>query len=187
MTDLATWVRNAISKRETCGLLLAVLSLCLLLPGLTARAFTIVPSFGNNKVDAILFHELPSVMMPRSVSLYGGVVSLLENGDYFLGTAILIFSIVLPIFKNLILVVIALARRDGHNGFIKRIASWCMWFLWTFGSWSMLDVFVVAVVLVGFKEFPGGTRFYREIGLVFFSVSVLLTMVSSALLKPKGS
>ncbi len=62
-----------------------------------------------------------------------------------------------------------------------------MWFLWTFGSWSMLDVFVVAVVLVGFKEFPGGTRFYREIGLVFFSVSVLLTMVSSALLKPKGS
>jgi uncharacterized paraquat-inducible protein A len=45
----------------------------------------------------------------------------------------------------------------------------------------MLDVFVIAVIIAGFKEFPSGTRIYREWGLFCFAASVILSIAASML------
>jgi uncharacterized paraquat-inducible protein A len=47
----------------------------------------------------------------------------------------------------------------------------------------MLDVFVVAVLVTGFKEFPGGTRIKWRWGLLCFGFSIILSMTASALVK----
>ena len=47
----------------------------------------------------------------------------------------------------------------------------------------MLDVFVVATIVISFKNFPGGSRVETEWGVYIFATSVLLSMAATALLK----
>lgn len=82
----------------------------------------------------------------NTVSLLSGVWQLLGEGEFALFALIFTFSVLLPVAKMLILFVLAwpgavsAARR-------KRIAAW----MHALGRWSMLDVFVVAVMVVTIK------------------------------------
>ncbi len=112
----------------------------------------------------------------NEVSLWSGTLGLLGSGEYFLGSVLLLFSILFPIIKNLLLM-----------GLLMRIQSLqahadLLWHaLAVFGRWSMLDVFIVAVLVCSVKL---GMLAQAELlsGIYFFTASVLITnAISTAL------
>lgn len=112
----------------------------------------------------------------NEVSMWSGLMQLLESSQYGLFLALLLFSFVLPLSK-LLLVLVMVNLRPARRGLSSRLFSWQL----HHGKWSMLDVFVVALLVVTVKL---GAVASVEVhaGIYFFAVAILLTMwISSRL------
>lgn len=159
------------------------MAIVLLLVGFFAPSFSIIPSVGDDAADALLHFYFPEMMETKTFSIVGSIWSLFVHGELGLAIILLVFSVLFPLLKNVVLLVLFCNFRCF--GFAaQKSKSLALWFLTTFGSWSMLDVFVVAVVLVSFKEFPGGTTLVRHWGIFCFACSVLCTMMATSMVKP---
>lgn len=139
-----------------------------------------VPSLtGEPFIDRIIGEISGNEMSPQSYSLAGTVLSLFGHGELALGLIIFVFSIVFPVVKLVVLAI--LLWREGATTCCVRLSNEsdkCVSILSAFGAWSMLDVFVVAIIVVGLKSFPGGTRIEREWGIFCFAVSIFLSLVA---------
>lgn len=110
----------------------------------------------------------------NTLSLASGLAQLAREGDYVLFAVILLFSVIFPIVKILVLYLIwnhGSADPAKHRRHLHAIAH--------YGKWSMLDVFVVALLLVSLKL--GAIAHVRvHFALYAFAASVLLTMAVTA-------
>ena len=102
------------------------------------------------------------------------MVQLLKENHIFLFVLITGFSIVLPVLKIAVLFVLLSVkqRRPGH---FERFLHW----MHVFGKWSMLDVFVVAVLVVSVK-LGAIASVEMHYGLYIFAAAVILTMLVTA-------
>jgi len=109
----------------------------------------------------------------NTVSLLSGLEQLAQEAEWGLFVLIAAFSVVFPILKNLLLLLIwnfDMSQGDAH----RRHLHW----LATYSKWSMLDVFVVALLVVSVKL--GSLAEARvEIGVYAFAASIILTMLLS--------
>ncbi len=112
----------------------------------------------------------------NTVSILSGLWQLVAEREYLIFTLIFGFSILLPIAKISILTVAWNSHRMRH----QRKLLW----LEKIGRWSMLDVFVVALLIVSVKL---GVLARVEIhsGLYYFSASVLLMMIITTIVIKK--
>ncbi len=110
----------------------------------------------------------------NSFSILTGITNLWGDKYYFLAALIFFFSIIFPVAKLAALSVIWFFRMTDEQR--KRI----MYFLELLGRWSMLDVFVVALLVVSIKLGVLASA-KAEIGIYFFGASVLLAMIVTAL------
>lgn len=117
------------------------------------------------------FHKL--LLFSNSVSLASGLVELVRQGEWILFLAIGGFSVLLPTVK------LALLYRIWNGRVCRRRATDWLHRLAAFGKWSMLEVFVVAVLLVTLRLGALG-RVEVHMGLYAFAVSVLVTMAVTA-------
>ncbi len=106
----------------------------------------------------------------NTVSLYTTVTALFVQREWFLFLVIAIFSLCIPIIK-IISLFFVLNLRYAKGSFLDRTLH----VIELIGKWSMLDVFVVALLLVSVKL---GVLAKVEVhyGLYAFAASVLLTM-----------
>ena len=113
-------------------------------------------------------------IIENTFSVYTGVVQLLKENHIFLFVLITGFSIVLPVLKIAVLFVLLSVkqRRPGH---FERFLHW----MHVFGKWSMLDVFVVAVLVVSVK-LGAIASVEMHYGLYIFAAAVILTMLVTA-------
>lgn len=110
----------------------------------------------------------------NTFSIISGITNLWDEKFYFLAAVIFFFSVVFPIVKLIALFLIWFVRMTEEH---KKKA---LRFLSIFGKWSMLDVFVVAVLIVATKL--GALASARaEHGIYYFSASILLAMIATAL------
>jgi paraquat-inducible protein A len=79
-------------------------------------------------------------------SIVDGIVVLIEQGDIFIAAVVAIFSVLLPTAK--ILGLLALWRRVDQG---RHLSSRLPALLEAIGKWSMLDVFVVALMVFAAK------------------------------------
>ncbi len=110
------------------------------------------------------------VFWKTTFSVWAGIVSLFQERHYFLSSIIFLFSIIFPIGKltvllNLWFVPMPQPRR-------KFFIHW----LSVLGKWSMLDVFVVAVMIV-ITKISGFASADARIGIYFFGASILLSLL----------
>lgn len=95
-----------------------------------------------------------------------------DKGEVFIGSLLLFFTIIFPVIKYIFLFITLLGHSLPRHGSVA-IA------LELINKWSMLDVFVVAVLILNMK-FDSSIIISRlEKGTSFFAVSVLLLMTSS--------
>ena len=145
------------SEAKRLRLILAV-TVCFLGVGLAAPIITL---------KKFLFIE-------NTFSVLSGALALLMGGQRFLFVVITGFSVVLPVLKILLLDKL-LRARDGDNDRLEKHLHW----MHVYGKWSMLDVFVVAVLVAAVKLGAIASVELR-FGLYAFAIAVVLTMYVTA-------
>ncbi len=113
-------------------------------------------------------HKL--VFFAEEVSIIEGAGQLWEAGNYLLCLVVLAFSVVFPALKMLI----ALTLWYGADTRGPDLAGLLGW-LETFGRWSMLDVFVVALTIVAI-QISIVSDVTTHAGLYVFTAAVVLSM-----------
>lgn len=139
--------------------------------GLAAPCMTITPKLGRHTA---LGEWLGLLDDPKTYSILTGIRSLLGGNGFWIGLVLLVFSVVFPIVK-LIALRVALTE-VGVGRSLNRPHR----LLANVGRYSMADVFVVALLVVASKSFPGGTEVAVRWGIYAFAGAALLTMFASA-------
>jgi len=118
--------------RNLIAVLLTLVSLGMLIPGLLAPLITITASMDLLGVTRELFRETRSIL--------GAIRSLHDSGNDFVAGLILLFSVLVPALKALLLFVILFLRHpeSRHRLYL---------FTRSISKWSMADVFVVGVFI----------------------------------------
>lgn len=145
-------------KKNRIILLLLSLSVMTFIVGITAPMLTFNKFF----------------IFSNEVSLLSGLWELLMEGYVLLFIIIFVFSIAFPILKIVLLSIFWLGRLEA-NTFKERILKWLV----TLGKWSMLDVFVAALLIVTIR-LGAVANVEAHYGLYTFALSVILTMIASA-------
>lgn len=109
------------------------------------------------------------IFIRREFSLVDGVFQFLEAGDYFLFAVTFGFSILFPTFKTVTGLVLWYAGDVSGSSARALLNS-----LAVASKWSMLDVFIIAlVILVADGRLLTGADI--RIGVIVFSASVLIS------------
>ncbi len=110
------------------------------------------------------------IVIENTFSLLSGAVQLIKDGQWFLFIVVTLFSIILPIAKLTVLYRV-LSLTDSQGVQIQRYLYW----IHRLGKWSMLDVFVVAILLVTVKlGFIASVELHY--GIYAFATAILLSM-----------
>jgi paraquat-inducible protein A len=107
-------------------------------------------------------------------TILGGVVELWESGTQGIAVLVLFCSILIPLLKILGLLYLC-ASYQIHSP--KRYSA-MLRFITLIGRWSMLDVFLVAI-LVALVKLGTFASIQPELGIVAFAGVVVLTMIAS--------
>ncbi|TMN86900.1 paraquat-inducible protein [Pseudoalteromonas phenolica] len=107
-------------------------------------------------------------------TIFSGVVVMWESGSYPIAILIFIASICIPIAKAIALFYLILESKKCTNP--KRASKIYRW-LEIMGKWSMIDVFVV-IILVSLVQLGTVLSVEPQIGIVFFTIMVLCQIVS---------
>lgn len=112
-------------------------------------------------------------------SIWNGAVSLVADGQLFVGAVVLLCSVILPLLKLVALFVLS----GGGPGMGHRMRAWT-WHMveWT-GRWGMLDVLLVAILVAALK-LGDMVTISAGPGAWAFTVCVLLNLLASALFDP---
>ena len=95
-----------------------------------------------------------------------------DKGEVFIGFLLLFFTIIFPILKYIFLFLTLLGRKLPRNHFFSTALE-------IINKWSMLDVFVVAVLILNMKFDSTIIVSKLENGTSLFAISVVLLMISS--------
>ncbi len=109
------------------------------------------------------------VFLKNSVSLVSGLHALWLEGKWLIAGVILLFSVVVPVAK--LVVLFRLVLRPDSTLESERWLGW----MHDLGRWGMLDVFVAAVLIVSVK-LGSVASVQIHIGLYLFGTAVLLMM-----------
>ena len=137
--------------------ILIILSVILLIVGLSLPILTVRKLWDSN-----------------TYSILTGIQNLWDEKYYVLAVVIFVFSIIFPIAKLVALSTVWFVRLEDQQR--KKLIYW----MEIFGKWSMLDVFVSAIIVVWIK-LGSLADAKAENGIYFFAASVLLTMIVSSL------
>lgn len=111
----------------------------------------------------------------NSATIWSGVVDLSESGAWFVAAVVFLASIVIPLLKILALLYLAATAGDParvkSNRALHRAIE-------TIGRWSMLDIFLLAV-LVSLIKLGRWATVEPEIGSVMFLFVVIFTSLAS--------
>jgi paraquat-inducible protein A len=124
-----------------------------------------------------------SVLGKYDHTILGGIAELWHDGSWELAAIVFIASIAVPILKiaALTLLVVTAHFRSRWRQ-VERARLYRL--LETVGHWSMLDVFVV-VILVGMVRFGAFASVRPEAGLLAFGAVVVATMLAAASFDPR--
>ncbi len=128
-------------------------------PVLEITAYQNIPLLGN------------TIFQYESKSIVTALMKMFENQQHAIAAIVLLFTVITPIIKTLLLLTISFQEKLHLSS--KRIS-----FLSNIGKWSMLDVFVVAIVVTYFSmKASGQTDANLQIGIYYFSIYVILSMI----------
>ena len=113
------------------------------------------------------------VLSFESKTILGTIKHLYHNGNYPVAITILLFSILVPLIKTIIMIIVAIWKEFD-------IAKRALNLFKNLGKWSMIDVFVVSLLLVYLSAGSSENSYSQiESGLYIFLIYVILSIISS--------
>ncbi len=120
------------------------------------------------------------IWIENRFSLFAGTLQLFTDGQYLLFLILLLFSIVLPVAKLILLFRFWHADSESCQQ-LEHFMGWIS----HYGKWSMLDVFVVALLLVIVKlgvlatvEVHYGIYMYAGAGLLIMVTTTIIISIA---------
>lgn len=143
-------------------------------------------------ITAIILY-VPANVLPMMItqSLFGtnedtilsGVVFFWRHGEWFIAAIIFIASFLIPLFKLVALIMLAIQVQRGSAWRLVERTHLYHAVEWV-GRWSMLDVFVVAITTALIQR-PGVAVVQAGPGIVAFGAVVVLTMLAAMSFDPR--
>lgn len=143
-------------------------------------------------ITAIILYIPANVLPIMTVSFWGdghpdtifsGVIQLLDSGMWPLALLIFVASIVIPVLKLIILILLLVSINTKAHWHPKDRTK-----LYRFtefvGRWSMVDVFVIAI-LVTLVQFGNTASVTPDLGALSFAAVVILTMFAANSFDPR--
>ncbi|VAW34281.1 hypothetical protein MNBD_GAMMA01-1240, partial [hydrothermal vent metagenome] len=128
-------------------------------PILEITAYQDIPLLGN------------TIFQYESKSIITALYKIFIQEQYAIVAIILLFTVITPIIKTILLLTISF-KETLH------LSSKSINALTHIGKWSMLDVFVVAIIVTYFSmKSTGQTDANLQIGIYYFSIYVILSMI----------
>ncbi len=122
-----------------------------------------------------------SVKGGQQNTILSGVIQFWEDGDYPVALIIFAASVVIPLVKVLAIVVLCLGVRSGRS---PRMMTRLYRMTEYIGRWSMVDVFVVAI-LVAVVQLGSVLQIDPGAGALAFAGVVILTMLAARSFDPR--
>lgn len=119
----------------------------------------------------------------RSDTIMSGVIELWRTGNWDLAIVVFVASVLVPVVKILVVGLLAISVRQRWQWAAKERAELYRFIEWI-GRWSMLDIFVVAL-LISLVRFEGLSQVYAGGGAVAFGAVAILTMLASRSFDPR--
>lgn len=116
-------------------------------------------------------------------TIVSGVIHLIEDGAWPLGLLVLFASFVVPITKILALAFLLFTVRSGSSWRL-RDRTHLYHFTEVIGAWSMVDIFLVGI-MVALVRMDGLATVYPGMGASFFGAAVVLTMMAAHAFDPR--
>lgn len=114
---------------------------------------------------------------PEESTIMDGIIYFFQHGSYGIGFIIFAASVLVPVFKMIGLGILLLSVQFKQlNGLKKKTKMYH--FIEFVGRWSMLDIFVIALmaILVNFGDF---TSIFPSTASTYFCTVVILTMLAA--------
>ena len=111
-------------------------------------------------------------VVKNTFSIQSGMTQLLHDGETALFLLLFCFTVILPCVKLVILILAWNRKSTGKHG--TKFLEW----LSLLGKWSMLDVFVIAILIASVKLGAIATLVVHY-GLYLFAASVVLLMIAT--------
>ena len=121
--------------------------------------------------------------VPDRSTILDGIIYFFTHGSIGIGLIIFIASILVPLYKIIGLVIILLSIRSGKNRNLRQ-KSKMFRFIEFIGRWSMLDIFVVALLSV-LVDFGFLTSIHTAPGATYFCLVVIATMCAAIVFDPR--
>ena len=120
---------------------------------------------------------------PVTNTIMGGVITLWNMDSYAIAAIIFIASVCVPFGKLIALVVLCWAARYGKRSGARKVTV--LYRVTEYiGRWSMIDVFVVAI-LVALIQLGDVLSFYPGLAAITFAGVVIITMVAAESFDPR--
>jgi paraquat-inducible protein A len=116
-------------------------------------------------------------------TIMSGVIQLVQHGMIPIAAVVFIASILVPTFKlvGIALLLFSVQRRQPLSA---RQRIWMYRFIEFIGRWSMLDIFVIAI-LVAVVNFGRLASVEANLGAIAFASVVILTMLAAVTFDPR--
>lgn len=116
----------------------------------------------------------------NSSTIWGGIISLIDSGSWPIALVVFLASMLVPFLKLVVLFYLSLTNHHSH----RAAKLWLYKIIESIGRWSMLDIFLLAVLVAIMKLGPW-TRVVPERGSLLFLFVVIFTMLASANFDPQ--
>ncbi|WP_020650776.1 paraquat-inducible protein A [Solimonas variicoloris] len=146
-------------------------------------AFLIAAMLLYVPANALPIMQTATLVYNENDTILGGVRVLWLSGSWDLALIVFIASICVPLLKMVALVVLLLSAQR-HSRWRRRERARLYRLLEFVGQWSMLDVFVVAL-LVALVNFQSIAEVRAGPGAIAFGAVVVLTMLASMSFDPR--
>ena len=147
---------------------------------LGGRRFLLSLAIIGASISLALGISLPSIKLTKfyffstEYSLISTVITLIQRNQIFLGSLVFIFSILLPVFKILYLIMLTTMTPDALERQYRRLRA-----LEWLGKWSMHDVLVLALMIFFIKS-QGIYDATSLSGVYFFTLAVVFMILAYA-------
>ena len=157
-------------KTNIIAIILLIVSICCLYPGVTKPMMSL--SVGAN-LPLIGTMELYN----QTQSIYQTIQTLFQSSNELVGFLILLFSIIVPVVKALLLFAVFTFKRWSQRGLAHKIVN-------AIAKWSMADVFVIGVFMayLAGKANPNINAILHE-GFWWFTAYCVLSILGGQLIR----
>lgn len=116
-------------------------------------------------------------------TILDGIILFFEDGSYFIGAIILVASVLVPLFKIIGLSILICSTQFRFSRFLRQKTAMFR-FIAFIGRWSMLDIFVIAL-LISLVDFGFFTSIKAAPAATFFCLVVAATMLAVNTFDPR--